>query len=61
MESSVVDSNCVMMEERIAISYCDSDGVFILYKIMNVEEEGDKVLQWVLSQLSRGNAWKYSW
>jgi len=34
-----------MIEERIVISYCDSDGVFIPSKVMNVEEEGDMVLQ----------------
>jgi len=49
------------MEERIDISYFDSDCVFIPSKVINVKEEGDKVLQWVLSQLPGGNAWKFSW
>lgn len=35
--------------------------MFISSKINNIEEEGDIFLQWVLNQLSDGNAWKFSW
>ncbi|WMV30352.1 hypothetical protein MTR67_023737 [Solanum verrucosum] len=42
VESEVFNSSFVMTKERIAISYYDSDGVYIPSKVMNVEEEGDK-------------------
>lgn len=43
-ESGVDYCSCVMIEKRIAISNCDSDGVFTSPKVINMEEEGYKVL-----------------
>lgn len=61
MDSGVVDSSCVMVEEMINITYCGNNGVFIPSKVIDLEEEGDKVLHWVLSHLPYVNAWTINW
>lgn len=35
--------------------------MFIPSKVINLEEEWDKVLRWVISQFPSSNGWKISW